>query len=135
MARGGYLGGSTIIGFGRSGWFDPQFDCFGQSKPTKSKKVKQRKRVDPTKPIKIAGAQISPKTLSNHRLAKQRKIDRDQVLIGIARELPKKQRYRPEALKRLVVDGILLQTGAINLDHPAVAAWLNSNQKKSKKHD
>lgn len=133
MAKGGYNGGSTLIGFGRGGMFDPQFDIYEKPRPGEpNNSVKRRRRVKSTQSLTVAGKKLSEKTLNNHRLAKRRKIDRNEVLIGISRPMPKKHRYWPEALKQLVADNILLPTGAINVDHPAVAAWLSSNGKKSK---
>lgn len=65
-------------------------------------------------------------------MARLQGVDRDTVLKGLECPLPKKPSERMEALKRLVADKILLQTGLINIGHPAVAAWLMSNRKKSK---
>ena len=82
----------------------------------------------------IAGQAVSKKVRRKHRLAQLQNVDRDIVLAGLDRSLPKKPTERREALKRLVLDKILLQTGAIDIGHPAVAAWLKTGREKIKNH-
>ena len=82
----------------------------------------------------VAGVPIGRKVLSKHRLAVAQNISRDAVLIRLGRRLPKKPADRRVVLKQLVADGILLPTGAINIGHLAVAAWLKPNRKIIKHH-
>lgn len=134
VGRGGYNGGSTIIGAGRSSTFDPDFDFKVADKPNGRSKSPPRKFAQKPPAFTIAGQPISKQVRRKHRMAQLQNVDRDTVLAGLERSLPKKLAERREALKRLVLEKILLQTGAINIGHPAVAAWLKSERKKSNKH-
>lgn len=134
MGRGGYNGGSTLIGPGRHWSFDPDFVFRDQTEISSSKKSRPRfpKPVGPT--ITIAGATLGARVLRKHRMAQSQQINRDEVLIALGHRLPKKPLERRAALKKLVAEKILLQTGAVNIGHPAVAAWLKRNGKKKKAH-
>lgn len=133
MGRGGYNGGSTIIGAGRSWSYDPDFDFQAKSKPTGKpiRRPKASPKVEPA--ILAAGKPVAKKVLRKHKLASALAFTRDELLFAIGRALPKKPAPRRDALKQLVTDQILLQTGAINISHPAVAAWLDANSHKKKK--
>ncbi len=133
MGRGGYNGGSTVIGAGRSWSYDRDFDFQTKSKTTgiPIRRLKASPTVEPA--ILVAGKAIGKKVLRKHKLASALAFTRDELLIAIDRALPKKPAPRRDALKQLVTDQILLQTGAINISHPAVAAWLNANSNKKKK--
>ena len=133
MGRGGYNGGSTVIGAGHSWSYDPDFDFQAKSKPT-GKPIRRPKASPTVEPaILVAGKPVGKKVLRKHKLASALTFTRDELLIAIGRALPKKPAPRRTALKQLVTDQILLQTGAINISHPAVAAWLNANSIKKKK--
>jgi len=133
VGRGGYSGGSTIIGAGRSWSYDPDFDFRSNSKSTGKpiRKPKASPSVEPA--ILVAGKPVGKKVLRQHRSASSLAFTRDELLVAIDRALPKKPALRRDALKQLVTEQILLQTGAINISHPAVAAWLNANSRKKKK--
>ena len=134
MGRGGYNGGSTLIGAGRSWTFDPDFDFKVADKQSSRGKSSPLKVAQKPPAFTIAGQAVSKKVRRKHRLAQLQNVDRDTVLAGLERSLPKKPTERREALKRLVLDKILLQTGAIDIGHPAVAAWLKTGRKKIKNH-
>lgn len=131
MGRGGYIGGSTVIGPGRrSSDLDWEFrdgEKFGA-------RIKHKPLAPALPRPTIAGVVVGRKVLKKHRLALAQAISRDAVLIGLERGLPKKPADRRLALKQLVADGILLPTGAINIGHPAVGSWLKLNRKTIKHH-
>ena len=132
MGRGGYNGGSTIISPWRSWSFDPDFSVKGSSKKSGKSKRKHPKS-PPAKPaVTIAGGTIGKNVLRKHRMARLQGVDRDTVLKGLECPLPKKPSERMAALKQLVATKVLLQTGLVNIGHPAVAAWLKTNGKKTK---
>ena len=133
MGRGGYNGGSTVIGAGRSWSYDRDFDFQTKSKPTGKpiRRLKATPKVEPA--ILVAGKPVGKKVLRKHKLASALAFTRDELLVAIDRALPKKPTQRRDALKQLVTDQILLQTGAINISHPAVATWLSANSNKKKK--
>jgi hypothetical protein len=132
VGRGGYNGGSTIIGAGRSWSFDPDFDFQPQVKPTRKsgRRTKVPQVADPA--IMVAGKTVGKKVLRKHKLASSLPFKRDELLVALGRPLPKKPELRRAALKQLVTEQILLQTGTINIAHPAVAAWLKTHSKKKK---
>lgn len=133
MGRGGYNGGSTIIGAGRSWSYDPDFDFQAKAKPTGKPSHRQKvpKVVEPA--IMVVGKAVGKKVLRKHKLASSLAFTRDELLIAIGRPLPKKLGLRrSSALKQLVTEEILLQTGTINIAHPAVAARLKTHSKKKK---
>ena len=80
--------------------------------------------------ISIAGEAVSKATVRKHRAAKSAAFIRDEVLAGVGRALPKKRSLLSAALKKLVTDQVLLRTGAVNIEHPAVAAWLKAKRVK-----
>jgi hypothetical protein len=138
MGRGGYNGGSTLMGPGRGWLFDPDFDVVVRDKKGSSDDF--LRPVRPKKPkvgkpkIMAGGKEIGERVLRKHRMAKEQGLDRDVVLLGLCRPLAKRPQQRQMELKRLVAEKILLPTGAINLGHPAVAAWLKINGKNKKQH-
>ena len=139
MGRGGYNGGSTLIGLGRSWSFDPDFagdsstlNGKGNGKGTHKGNAVNARPFFPTNTA--GGKRVAAKTLRKHRAVLMQKINRDEVLAAIGESLPTKHPQRGAAMKRLVANKVLLQTGAINIGHPAVAAWLKSNGKKTKKN-
>lgn len=136
VGKGGYNGGSTIIRPG-GGWsFDPEFDFKAHDqKPAKSEPghfipLRKPKRSKP-KTI-IAGTEVTKKERNKHRMAKQQGLDRDAILADLGYALPKPLPMRQVELKLLVAAKILLPTGAINVGHPEVAAWISKNGKKKK---
>lgn len=132
MGRGGYNGGSTIIGAGRSWSFDPDFDSQAKTKPT-GRPVRRPKTPRAAEPaILVAGKTVGKKVLRKHKLASSLTFTRDELLVAIGRPLPKKPELRRAALKQLVTEQILLQTGTINIAHPAVEAWLKMHTKTKK---
>ena len=134
LGRGGYNGGSTVIGPWRAWSFDPDFVLRDKGRPavplTRGKQ--QRPPAEPA--ITVAGTAIGKKVIRKHRQAVLQKIDRDTVLVALGLALPKKPAARRDALKQLIADRVLLPTGVINIDHPPVVAWLKTNRKKSKQH-
>lgn len=132
MGRGGYNGGSTLIGFGRSTAFDPDFDRLDEETGPKRKGKPLFRLPAPKAPETSASVQpVGKKLTRKERRAKLQNIERDMVLAGLNRPLPKRLPERQAALKLLVADKILLQTGSINFEHPVVTAWVSSNGKKS----
>lgn len=133
MARGGYNGGSTIIGAGRSWSFDPDFDFRPKdaSSPQQRRTVKTKK-VAPKPEIVVCGKPIAKQILERAKAADAVGLDRDTMLTGIGQPLPAKLVARAAHLKQLVSDGILLQTGAVNITHPLVAAWIQATPEKAR---
>lgn len=140
MGKGGYNGGSTIIGPG-GGWsFDPAADT-GRTEPTRTKsepglfvplprlKRKNKKKHKKQKVV-VARVEVSKSVLHQHRIAREQGLDRDAILDDLGFALPDNPLMRQVELKMLVAAGILLPTGAINVNHAEVAAWLNTNGKK-----
>jgi hypothetical protein len=113
--------------------YDPEFDRPSVKAGPRSKSsmrlppppIPNTQTVDP-----LDGEKLTRK----ERRARLQNVERDNVLAGINRALPKKLSVRQVALKQLVVDKILLKTGAINYAHPVVAAWVRSKRKNSKKN-
>lgn len=134
LGRGGYNGGSTVIGLGRAWSFDPDFTERDKGGPAVPPTHWQHERPPAEPAITVAGTAIGGKVLRKHRQAVSLRIDRDKVLAALGLALPKKPATRRDALKLLVAGKVLLPTGAINIDHPTVAAWLKTNSKKNKSH-
>ncbi|MDH7639018.1 hypothetical protein [Sphingomonas oryzagri] len=129
MARGSYLGGGTIIGFGArwSDWTDFPRPEYRAAAPFKKKKNKKKHAVTIsgpsgdsvfTKKMRAANNRSKELNLTQHELILQ---------LGVEKDTPKlkakqKMLRRGEILKNLVRDGILLATGLPNPDHPIVQA-------------
>ena len=94
MGRGGYNGGSTIIGAGRSWPYDRDFDFQTKSKPT-GKPIRRSKASPKVEPaILVAGMAVGKKVLRKHKLASALAFTRDELLVAIDRALPKKPASR-----------------------------------------
>lgn len=123
-----------LIGAGRPWSFDPHI-AFSDSGAPSGKPRAKRSAPAPTDPVAMAaGTPNDGAVLHEHRLAVNRKIDRNVVLAAIDRRLAKKPAEGCVALRRLVAEGGLVQTGAINNDHPAVVAWIFTDRKKTDQH-
>lgn len=131
MAKGGYNGGSTIIGFGRQWSFDPDFPATQLvAAPTKST-LRRAKMADQSNNLSIRkspSGTVPSETIRLH--SRVRTLDTKAILQGLGIALPKMPRKRGPILKQLVAEGILLRTGGINPHHPRVAAWLKSKGKR-----
>ena len=136
MSKGGYNGGSTILGGGRGWSFDPDFPSFPSKKTAPSGKSSTPKtKAKQPGPVahNISGSHtITPAIQTADRRAKALPLSRDALLKGLEINLPKKNKDRATALKVLVEQGILLPTGSINPDNRRVAAFLKQKTKGKK---
>ena len=134
MGGGGYNGGLTLIGLGLPWSFEPH-SIFRDSSVPSGKPKRKRGTPLPTEPVVIAGDLPIDNGVSHmQRLAVDRKIDRNTVLVATGCRLRQKAVERREALKRLVIDRVSLQTGVSNIDHPALAAWIITDRKATDQH-
>jgi hypothetical protein len=137
VSKGGYNGGSTLLGGGHGWSFDPDFPSFPKKhKPSPSgnsspKNAKRKQTVLVTSHLSGNHA-ITPTIQKADRRAKALPLSRDAALEGLKIVLPKKIKDRAAVLKVLVDQGILLPTGSINPDNGRVATILKQKTKGKK---
>ncbi len=137
MSKGGYNGGSTLLGGGRSWSFDPDFPSFSSKQKASPSGKSAPKNTKKEQTVAVASHlsgnhTITPAIQKADRRAKALPFSRDTVLKGLEIDLPKKIKDRAAALKVLVDQKILLPTGSINPDNGRVAAFLKQKKKGGK---
>ena len=108
MGKGNYNGGGTLLGFGRK-WSDhaefPKPEAPAKSERILSKKTRlQRRKISVIE-------ELTAKEIG---------------LAAYGAKLPRNPLKRGPILKKLVLDGLLLQNGRPNANHPKIQAWANS---------
>jgi hypothetical protein len=137
VSKGGYNGGSTLLGGGHGWSFDPDFSSFPSKHTTSPSGKSSSKNAKRKQNIAVSSHSsgthtITPAIQKADRRAKALSITRDALLKGLEIDLPKKIKDRAAALKVLVEQGILLPTGSINPDNGRVAAFLKQKIKGTK---
>lgn len=112
MKRVTYLGGSTVVGFGarRSPRLDIDDEHRLRGKRRKPKvKGEVARRLAPPSPLHIPSNTV--RLLSS-------------VMKDLGEPLPTRLKPLNRALRKLVADGVVSETGVINRSHPLLRRWL-----------
>lgn len=110
MKRVTYLGGSTIVGFGAR--------RAARLEPTDDHRLRGKKRKPRVKGI-VAVSAPSPLLIPSNTVRLLSSIMRD-----LGEPLPTRLKPLNRALRKLVADSVVSETGVLNKAHPLLRRWL-----------
>ena len=113
MKRVTYLGGSTIVGFGARRSSSPETS--DDHRPRRKKRAPKVKgnvalRLTPPSPLHIPSNTV--RLLSS-------------VMKDLGQPLPTRLKPLNRALRKLVAEGVVSETGVLNKAHPLLRRWLD----------
>lgn len=130
MGKGHYLGGSTVVGPGRS-WSDyadfPNAGGKDNSSPPLAKRKKAAVGV-PRKAKKVVPIAIAPLAVPDTQARLIASILKD-----LGRSPPKKRNRLNNVLQKLMEEGVIGLDGEVNKGHPLIQEWFHKVDAREQK--